>query len=338
MGVAFVLVSYVPGFFVALFGLMSLGMSFEAARRTAGSPVLSGLVVGALYLCGSEGWLLGVPAEVEHSPEEEDFSSHRAKDRRVNALDEKQDRRWAFWRRANWDNLPLTWERMVTGLGATVLLIGLVVALQGRRVATTDDSGTLIDTREVPVEIPELPATATLRVPAAFTPASSALEKAKQRLILNTGKSRSEYSRILSRDWDKEFREIATLSIGQLSSLKDHQGKFGPQQWEELLEKVRTPSQKFQRRVDSLQSRIEQEKRLPVEMTSPTTTVRGGNIIVYKTVQVDLNGESMRQLTARKIMYDSGYSVLADIALTVGSDAPVDSLQEYVGAISFSAK
>lgn len=337
VGVGFVLVLYVPGFVLTLFGLVDLGMSFEAARRFAVSPVLGGLAAGAFYLCGPEAWLIGLSSETEN-PAEEDISSYEIKGQREKTIDEQQRRRWSLWGEI-WDRLQSTRERVLTAVGVIVLLGGLAVALQDHYADKADKPQPSIDTREVPVQIPELPVTAILRVPTAFTPASSALEKAKQRLILNTGETRSEYSQVLSRDWGKEFGEMAILSIGQLSTLKDSQGKIPVQKWRGLLEKARTPSQELRKRVDSLQSRLENRKKAPgYKITSPTATVRNGSIIAYMTVQVAPNGEPARQLTARKIMYDSGYSVLAEVAITVGSDAPMDSLQKYVGAISFSAE
>jgi amino acid transporter len=63
VGLAFVLVLYIPGFTAVFFSLMMLGTSFEVARRTTAAPVLGGLIVGALYLCRSGDWLPGIDDE-----------------------------------------------------------------------------------------------------------------------------------------------------------------------------------------------------------------------------------------------------------------------------------
>ena len=130
---------------------------------------------------------------------------------------------------------------------------------------------------------------------------------------------------------------MTTLSIGQLGSLKAYQGSITRQEWKSVLKYGRNQTSEFRRRVDSLQDRIEERSDAPgFEMSAPISTVQDRNLIVYKTVQVEMKGETKTQLTARKLMYDSGYSVIADFAIGPGSSAPVDSLQEYIRVTSFS--
>jgi hypothetical protein len=56
MGVGFVVVLYMPAFLAVLVGGVALGAPFTAARQAAVTPVLSGLIVGAVCLCSSDQW------------------------------------------------------------------------------------------------------------------------------------------------------------------------------------------------------------------------------------------------------------------------------------------
>jgi hypothetical protein len=70
MGVGFVVLLYLPAFVGALFVLSALGTPMDTALRTAPSPVLGGLITGAVYLCGSGGWMPGVPVEQDDATAE----------------------------------------------------------------------------------------------------------------------------------------------------------------------------------------------------------------------------------------------------------------------------
>jgi hypothetical protein len=335
VGVAFVLILYLPAFLAVLVGLMLLGAPFESARRVAASPTLSGLITGALCLCAPDSWMPEASEEAHEAKDEElpDASSLH---------DEQETDKESL------HSSSQTWGLAAALFGALFLTSVVVIFMRAgspiSEDATSHAPGQSIDTREVQVDLVGVPSTAMLEVPETFSPTSSAFEETKERLILSAGKSNkarlTTYSKVLARDWTTELMQMTTLSIGQLKRLVRHQGEITRNQWQAILEKATEgmSDPEFRRRIDSLQSRIEDEAGSSFDASSPAVTVRNESLIVYKTVQAQVDNRLVQQLRARKQMYDAGYIVIADVSVTVGEGPPADSLRSYMRAISFSAE
>ncbi|WP_263835308.1 hypothetical protein [Salinibacter sp.] len=344
MGLLFVAVLYVPGFTAALFGLIALGFPFEAARRLAGSPVLGGLVIGALFLCASNDWASSFSGEVPDTSEELG-ATNKGETQKRKDLD---GRKTATQQDAGWGTLaPVTWKTVMTAAGGTVLLIGLVIALRGPYTNSVGESSSspkpLPETREVRVDLTGVPSEATVQVPATFTPASSPRQRAREALafvaVWPDEANRSMYSKLLLRNWEKGLHESTILAIGQPGNMKGHQGKLTPTKWRAVLEKSQEMSNSdFRSRLDALQSQFRGETDVSSKPSTPAVTVRNGRLIVYRIAEVERDDKNLRQLRARKVMYESGYVAAIDMAVGRESTLPVDSLRCYVKAISFSVK
>lgn len=334
VGVAFVLVLYLPAFLAVLIGLMLLGAPFESARRVAASPTLGGLITGALCLCASDIWM------PEASVEGQEAKGKELPD--ANSPHDEQETDKAPPR-----PFSQTWKKAAALFGA-LFLISVVMIFSRAGSSTSKDAtsqapGQSIDTREVQVDLVGVPSTATMEVPATFSPASSASEEVTEQTILTAAKKNEarpgSYSKVLARDWSTDLMQMTTLSIGQLGSTMEHQGEITRNQWQAILEKATEAMSdpEFRKRVDSFQTRIEDRAGASYDMSSPAVTVRNGSLIIYKTVQAQADNRLVQQLLARKQMYDAGYIVVADVAISVEKGPPVDSLRSYMGVISFSA-
>lgn len=335
VGVAFVLILYLPAFLAVLVGLMLLGAPFESARRVAASPTLSGLITGALCLCAPDSWMPEASEEAHEAKDEElpDASSLH---------DEQETDKESL------HSSSQTWGLAAALFGALFLTSVVVIFMRAgssnSEDATSHAPGQSIDTREVQVDLVGVPSTATMEVPATFSPASSASEEVTEQTILTAAKKNEarpgSYSKVLARDWSTDLMQMTTLSIWQLGSTMEHQGEITQNQWQAILEKATEgmSDPEFRKRVDSFQTRIEDEAGASYDMSYPAVTVRDGSLIIYKTVQAQADNRLVQHLVASKQMYDAGYIVVADVAVSVEKGPPVDSLRSYMRVISFSAE
>ncbi len=344
MGVGFVIFLYVPALTGAVGALSALGMPVDAANRGVLLPVLSGLLSGALCLCSSGALMPGATEEVLRVEEAE---TSKAADVDP-APGRKSTRVFGGVRDKALQSIPSRTQVSVALGGLFLAGILLFVLWSSTKVGNRlvafggeeESNGRPLNTREVKVDLPGIPSSARLQVPIAFTTANSPRRRAREALTLAAVRpdTHESYSKLLYRNWAGSLLELTMLAIGQPENLKGDQGNLTPGKWQTVLKKSRDmSSSSFPNRLDSLQARFERIVDSPgFEVSSPAAIVREGNLVVYKTVEVTRDGENIRQLTARKVMYDSGYCVFADIAVSTRGGQPVDSLASYVRATTFS--
>lgn len=211
--------------------------------------------------------------------------------------------------------------------------------------ATNQSSSSVAPDRSVvvvPVDLPGFPASAVVTIPAAFSlPATQEEEEMSEGAIAareGNAATNERVGQVLWRDWNES--PGAYIVIGELGSLRKHQGRISAEDWQGILAEVgRLDDPEMQRRIKEFQRRLREGSLFDLEgvkFDKTVAVVRDNSFIAYSAAIVLVDGERIQILGARKLMYVHGYSVFADISIDATQPDARQQIEKYLDLISFS--
>ena len=197
----------------------------------------------------------------------------------------------------------------------------------------------------IPVGLPDLPASAIVTVPSSFslpsTPAQKATSERNLKWIHGNIANTARVSQVLYQDWNESL--AAQILIGELGTLRRHQGKISTNYWHALLALFpRSTEPDMQRRIAEDQRRWIEGSLFKAELRkmnigATSAVVKNGSIIAYSSASGVVERKNVHYLLARKMMCDRGYSVYVDLRVDAAQPGAKQQLDKYLDLVSFSA-
>lgn len=198
--------------------------------------------------------------------------------------------------------------------------------------------------RLVRVSLSSVPPSSRVTVPLEFTMPSSTDEHEASGRILHLLRSNpgiaGRFSDVLWRRWGE--LPGAYIVIGELGSMARQQGSITAEEWQGVLALAhRSTPPETQRRIEEIRRQVQVGSPVQVEnlrIGEPVIYTEDEAYVVVAAVQATVDGLNVSYLTARKLMYSNGYSVIADINVNANQLGAADSLRRYIRTVRFSAE
>lgn len=231
--------------------------------------------------------------------------------------------------------------------------LGIAVAtaiptLQGISAARTDlnalkakTSNSSISSGAFSIVLSDIPRPVVMSLPEGFRLAATPNEKAKRVRLLNFFRLnpayKGSYEEVLLQDWSPENPRPQVV-VSTIQAARADQGSIGPAAWSQLKQEFESAnSEEVKRLREEFRNKFRGSSSVGFSMEetafSNTQSADPNAVILLSRNQLQADGLSFDDLTARKIIYHNGYLVTVDVVVAADRPDALNELQRFIEAV-----
>lgn len=242
--------------------------------------------------------------------------------------------------------IGLLLSRRVALWSLGLVLVTAVPTLQGIFAARSDLNALAASRSLIPdvlqsafsITLTDIPRPVVVSVPEGFRVASTPEEKARRERLLNFFRVhpayKGSYEEVLLRDWSQPHPRPQII-VSTIRAARSDQGRFSPNDWEEIKKSfVASNAGEAKQLREEFMSKFRDGSPVGFSLSEADfTSIESSDpnaVVVLSRNQLQADGVSHDDFSARKIIYHNGYIVMVDIIVAADQPGALSQLREFV--------